>query len=35
MDDIGKFVWRGFSRFVGPRDEDIAVAKPHGGAPAE
>ncbi len=35
MDDIGKLVWRGFSRFVGPRDDDVVVAKPHGGAAAQ
>jgi HAE1 family hydrophobic/amphiphilic exporter-1 len=35
MDDIGKFIWRGFSRFVGPRDDDPVVVKPHSRAPAE
>jgi multidrug efflux pump subunit AcrB len=34
-DDIGKLVWRGFSRFVGPRDEEPAAAQPHLHRPAE
>jgi multidrug efflux pump subunit AcrB len=33
MDDLGRLIWRGFARFVGPRDEEPAVAQPHGGAP--
>ena len=33
MDDLGRLIWRGFSRFVGPRDDESVVAQPHGGAP--
>ncbi|MFN3891743.1 MAG: efflux RND transporter permease subunit [Beijerinckiaceae bacterium] len=35
MDDLGRLVWRGFSRFVGPRDEEPAAAQPHRSAAAE
>jgi hydrophobe/amphiphile efflux-1 (HAE1) family protein len=35
MDDAGRLVWRLFSRFVGPQDEEPAPAKPPHGAPAE
>ena len=35
MDDAGRLVWRGFSRFVGPRDDEPASAPSHRGAPAE
>lgn len=32
MDDLGRLIWRGFSRFVGPRDEEPGIAPPPGGA---
>ncbi|MBX9760205.1 MAG: efflux RND transporter permease subunit [Beijerinckiaceae bacterium] len=35
MDDIGKLAWRGFSRFVGPQDEEPAPAQTHVHRPAE
>ncbi|MDP2357930.1 MAG: efflux RND transporter permease subunit [Beijerinckiaceae bacterium] len=35
MDDLGRLIWRGFSRFVGPRDDEPVVAQPHGGAPTK
>ena len=35
MDDLGRLIWSGFSRFVGPRDEEPVAAQRHGGAPGE
>jgi multidrug efflux pump subunit AcrB len=35
MDDIGKLAWRGFSRFVGPQDEEAVPAQTHAGKPAQ
>ncbi len=33
MDGLGRLIWRGFSRFVGPRDDEPVVVQPHSGAP--
>ena len=35
MDDLGKLAWRGFSRFVGPRDEDPVAVHSHADRPAQ